>query len=108
MARKPNPYRIDAENPEITAKEMATARPAIEALMEQGLLRRRGKQKTPTKELVSIRLDHDLVAAMKATGQGWQTRANATLRASMMSKPAVKRSAIKKSSKGGRPRKEAR
>lgn len=104
MPRKPNPYRIDAENPEITAKQMATARPAIEVLMEQGLVRRRGKQKAPRKELISIRLDQDLIETMKATGQGWQTRANATLRASMMSAPAIKRSAAKKSTPKGKKR----
>lgn len=32
---------------------------------------------------VSIRLDADLVAALRATGRGWQSRANATLRAAM-------------------------
>jgi uncharacterized protein (DUF4415 family) len=29
---------------------------------------------------VTIRLDIDLIAALKATGKGWQTRANAVLR----------------------------
>lgn len=106
MPRKPNPHLIDEENPELTAKEMATARPALDVLAEQGLIRRRGPQKSPTKTLVAIRLDRDLVDAMKATGMGWQTRANAALRASMMSKPVVKRSAAK-SRKGGRPRKTA-
>jgi uncharacterized protein (DUF4415 family) len=61
-----------------------------------------------TKELISLRLDRDLIATLKATGAGWQTRVNQSLRASMMSKPVIKRSAIKKSGKGGRPRKEAR
>lgn len=47
--------------------------------------RGRGKQRTPTKVAVNIRLDADVVAAFKATGKGWQGRINAAL------KSAVKR-----------------
>lgn len=36
-----------------------------------------------TKEPVKLRLDADLLAALRATGDGWQTRINDTLRASM-------------------------
>jgi uncharacterized protein (DUF4415 family) len=39
----------------------------------------RGKQKAPTKELVSIRLDRDVVDAYRRTGRGWQGRINDTL-----------------------------
>lgn len=39
----------------------------------------RGKQKAPTKELVSLRLDRDVVAAYRSTGRGWQSRINDTL-----------------------------
>jgi uncharacterized protein (DUF4415 family) len=41
----------------------------------------RGPQKNPTKELISLRVDRDVVAAYRATGAGWQTRANDALRA---------------------------
>jgi len=34
----------------------------------------------PTKIAISIRLDPDIVSAWKATGPGWQTRMNSTLR----------------------------
>jgi uncharacterized protein (DUF4415 family) len=34
-----------------------------------------------TKEPVKIRLDADVLAALRATGEGWQTRINDTLRA---------------------------
>ncbi len=37
-----------------------------------------------TKEAVKTRLDADLLAALRATGDGWQTRINDTLRASML------------------------
>jgi uncharacterized protein (DUF4415 family) len=40
----------------------------------------RGRQKAPTKELVSIRLDRDIVSAYRKTGRGWQARINDTLR----------------------------
>jgi uncharacterized protein (DUF4415 family) len=40
----------------------------------------RGPQKRPTKELISIRVDRDVVAAYRATGAGWQKRANEALR----------------------------
>ena len=43
-------------------------------------LRRRGKQKTPTKVFVGIRLDADIVAHFREGGKGWQTRLNDTLR----------------------------
>jgi uncharacterized protein (DUF4415 family) len=36
-----------------------------------------------TKEPVKLRLDADVVAALRATGDGWQTRINAMLRASL-------------------------
>ena len=42
-------------------------------------IRRRGKQKTPTKKAVSMRLDADVLDAYKATGAGWQSRLNSDL-----------------------------
>ncbi|OFW21540.1 MAG: hypothetical protein A3H97_09745 [Acidobacteria bacterium RIFCSPLOWO2_02_FULL_65_29] len=41
----------------------------------------RGPQKSPTKEQISLRVDRDVAAAYRATGPGWQTRANEALRA---------------------------
>lgn len=44
----------------------------------------RGRPKaTTTKEPVKIRLDADVLQALRATGDGWQTRINDTLRASL-------------------------
>jgi len=48
----------------------------------QAKLRGRPKAAT-TKEPVKIRLDADVVQALRATGDGWQTRINDTLRASL-------------------------
>jgi uncharacterized protein (DUF4415 family) len=53
----------------------------------QILARRRGRPlgsvQAVTKEPVKIRLDADVLAALRATGDGWQTRINDTLRASL-------------------------
>jgi uncharacterized protein (DUF4415 family) len=47
---------------------------------------RRGPQKSPTKEMITLRLDRDVVAAYRATGPGWQTRMNDALKAAMRKK----------------------
>jgi uncharacterized protein (DUF4415 family) len=79
--------RSDDVNPEWTAEETRRARPLLEVLPEEVVdaIKRsrgqRGPQKEPTKELISLRLDRDVVAALRATGFGWQTRANDALRA---------------------------
>ena len=78
--------RSNAENPEWTAEEIRSARPLMEALPKEtaAAVRRyrgqRGPQKSPTKELISLRIDRDVVAAYRATGAGWQTRVNEALR----------------------------
>jgi len=52
-----------------------------QALAEREERRRlRGAQKAPTKEQVSMRLDADLLAALRASGPGWQGRVNGILR----------------------------
>lgn len=82
-----NASRPDVENPEWTGKEMRAARPLMDVLPKETVaaIRRyrgqRGPQKSPTKELVSLRIDRDVVEAYRATGTGWQTRANDALRA---------------------------
>ena len=82
-----NASRPDAENPEWTDEDFRRARPALEMLPREAVeaIRRyrgqRGPQKSPTKELISLRVDRDVAAAYRATGPGWQTRANEALRA---------------------------
>ena len=45
---------------------------------------RRGRPKAATSKVaVKLRLDADVLAALRATSDGWQTRLNATLRASL-------------------------
>jgi uncharacterized protein (DUF4415 family) len=79
----------DPENPEWTAEDFAQARPASEVMppeLYQALVERRvrGPQKAPTKEMISVRLDRDLVERLRATGPGWQARINETLRKAVM------------------------
>ena len=46
---------------------------------------RRGRPKAAvTKTPIKIRLDADVLAALRASGDGWQTRINDTLRASLL------------------------
>jgi uncharacterized protein (DUF4415 family) len=45
------------------------------------LTRRRGRPKlASTKEQISVRLDPDVLAALRASGPGWQARINQVLR----------------------------
>lgn len=47
-------------------------------------LKGRGRPKAvATKEPVKLRLDADVLAALRASGEGWQTRINDALRASL-------------------------
>jgi uncharacterized protein (DUF4415 family) len=55
--------------------------PAQIAARKRG--RPRGTVQAVTKEAVKLRLDADVLAALRSTGDGWQTRINDTLRASL-------------------------
>jgi uncharacterized protein (DUF4415 family) len=52
--------------------------------------RTRGPNKKPAKEQVAIRLDQEVVGALRASGPGWQTRVNAALKEWLATQP-VKR-----------------
>jgi uncharacterized protein (DUF4415 family) len=84
-----NARRPDRQNPEWTAKEIRSARPLLDVLPDEtaAAVRRyrgqRGPQKAPTKELISLRVDRDVVAAYRSSGAGWQARANEALRAAL-------------------------
>ncbi|MFT8550065.1 MAG: BrnA antitoxin family protein [Acetobacter okinawensis] len=72
---------MDPDSPELTEADFLRAQPAQEVVPALANARRvRGPQKAPTKTLVSMRLDPDLVARLKADGPGWQGRANELLR----------------------------
>jgi uncharacterized protein (DUF4415 family) len=103
MSRKPTDNDLalapltdeDGEVRELTDADFAEMRPAYEvlpselvALMREHRRRQgeRGPQKAPTKKLVSIRLDQDVLERAKADGPGWQTRINDILREALMKK----------------------
>lgn len=62
---------------EITPQEYEELPEIDDAFIERA--RKRGPVRT--KQAVSLRLDIDLVERLRATGAGWQSRANAALRA---------------------------
>jgi uncharacterized protein (DUF4415 family) len=65
--------------PELTAAFFKSA-----DLYEGTKIKARGRPKAvTTKEPVKLRLDADVLAALRASGEGWQTRINDTLRASL-------------------------
>ncbi len=79
----------DPDTFEWTDEDFAQARPAAEVMppeLYQALVERRvrGPQKAPTKQMISVRLDRDLVERLRATGPGWQARINDTLRKAVM------------------------
>lgn len=89
MPRKPDPELIDDEAPEATEEWFARAQPAsavLPGLVGTGaaaeLLRpKRGRPVSVNpKQHVNIRLDADVLTALKRTGSGWQTRLNDVLR----------------------------
>jgi uncharacterized protein (DUF4415 family) len=86
----------DRDNPELGADFFARAqrgldhvpRPMRTALLDEQARRRgRGPQRSPTKKLVSLRLDPNVVIAYRNTGRGWQGRINAVLRKTVRMKP---------------------
>lgn len=52
------------------------------------LRKARGPNKKPAKEQVAIRLDQELVSALRASGPGWQTRVNTALKDWLAAQPA--------------------
>ena len=70
----------------LTGDDLRQFRPASEVLPKElfdGLVSlkkpRRGPQKTPTKERVTIRLSPEVLAKFRSTGRGWQTRIDEAL-----------------------------
>ncbi|GAA0593660.1 BrnA antitoxin family protein [Craurococcus roseus] len=78
----------DPDNPEWTGADFAAALPAAEVVpavaAAHARRRARGPQKAPTKRLVSIRLDRDVLDALQASGRGWQVRVNEIVRRAVL------------------------
>jgi len=79
----------DGEVGDLSKVDMTLFRPAAEVLdpaLYAGLVAlnkkrgERGAQKSPTKVPTTIRFDADILAALKASGRGWQTRVNEAMR----------------------------
>lgn len=75
----------DPDNPEWTQEDFARARPASEFFDAKTYaalcaMRRRGPQVRPLKVPTTIRFDADILAVLKASGRGWQTRVNDAMR----------------------------
>lgn len=71
------------DNPEWTAADIKQA-VRLGALPES-LQTKIGRPAAATVKIpISIRLDADVLAALKATGKGWQTRINDTMRAALL------------------------
>ena len=75
----PAPWTDPEDAPELTAAFFKQA-----DRYEGTTLKPRGRPKAAvTKEPVKLRLDADVLAALRASGEGWQTRINDSLRASL-------------------------
>ncbi len=71
----------------LTRADLKKFRPASDSLpsglkakLPKSKTGRRGPQIKPTKDQITLRLDHDVVEHFKAAGEGWQSRINAVLR----------------------------
>ncbi len=88
MPNKPDPELIDEVNPEWTHQRVSMAKPAKETLpiifgvvAAAQMLKPRGRPRVKhPKELINIRLSHDVLEHFKASGDGWQTRIDAALK----------------------------
>jgi uncharacterized protein (DUF4415 family) len=81
---KPDPFKVDDENPEWTPEMFAKARPARAVLgnatVDALVKRQRGRPKSENpKVAVKLRLDAAILEAFKGRGPGWQTRINDAL-----------------------------
>ncbi|MBW8727281.1 MAG: BrnA antitoxin family protein [Inquilinus limosus] len=70
------------DSPPLTDEMLRSLRPIAETDPDlvAAYRRYRGQQKAPTKQMVTLRLDPDVVEAFRATGTGWQRRMNDALR----------------------------
>ena len=84
----------DSGNPEWTEDTFTRSRPAreffsAEVYAELCAIRQRGPKNKPLKVPTTIRFDADVLAALKASGKGWQTRVNDAVKDWLRAHPAV-------------------
>jgi uncharacterized protein (DUF4415 family) len=92
MARRKKPNHItrkdwdEVDSPPLTREQLEEMKPLRDVfpdLAEYAVNRKRGqrgRQKSPTKKPVTIRIDPDVLNIYKATGSGWQSRMNEVLK----------------------------
>jgi uncharacterized protein (DUF4415 family) len=96
-----------SDSPELTEEELAKAKPFAEVFPDLAKsIAMRGPQKAATKVPISIRLAPDVLAALKATGPGWQSRVSELLRKALRP-PRAKRTARGASHKIAAPARRA-
>jgi len=80
---------LEGEVRELTPEDLSIFKSAKDALPEslQKKLGVRAPQKAPKKIATTIRLSHDVLVTFKATGDGWQTRIDASLRQFIIEHP---------------------
>ena len=82
---KVKPYNNDdvaevLDNPEWTVEDFAQARPFPEVFPELAKRLRRARTQKPAKELISLKLDADVIDRFRSGGRNWQARINEVLR----------------------------
>lgn len=82
LAAAPDAPGADPDNPPTRPQDWDNGAIVSRSLPELRAKRaaRRGPQKTPLKVPTTIRFDADALAALKASGKGWQTRVNDAMR----------------------------
>ena len=82
MSKRPNPEKVDKDNPEWTAADFERAVPmaGLPATLQAKLRRVRGPNKAPTKERITIRLSPEVLQSFRDSGDGWQTRIDMALK----------------------------
>lgn len=71
-------------NPEITAERLKAAKPFAEVFPDLAATIKRGRPRLEKpKQQVTLRLDADLIAALRASGPGWSGRVESVLASSI-------------------------
>jgi uncharacterized protein (DUF4415 family) len=72
----------DVQSPELSAEEIAKAKPFADVFPElaASIRKGRGPNKAPTKKLVTLRLSGSVIEKYKSGGEGWQSRIDADLK----------------------------
>ncbi|MSP02425.1 MAG: hypothetical protein EXR07_15450 [Acetobacteraceae bacterium] len=82
VAKQPDPFMIDEENPEWTASDTAGARPFKTIFPAQyAALKKRGRPPVETPKVhIGFRLAAEVVAGIRAKGRGYNARVEKVLR----------------------------